>query len=60
MLNSAEHEVSIAQIKMLKNKDLALKFSDVVFIVLINVKMLSIVGNLTFNNFMSRIDYMIS
>ena len=51
MLNSAEHEIST---KMLKNNDfLASELSDVVFIMLINVKMPTIVGILTF---MSRIN----
>ena len=48
--------------KMLKNKDfsknnLAFKLSDVVFIMLINVKMSTIVGILTF---MSMINCMLS
>ena len=56
MLNSAEHEISTAH-KNLKyrqmKKFLALSLSDVVFIMLINVKMPTIVGILTF---MSRIN----
>ena len=44
--------------KMLKNKDfLAFKFSDVVLIMLINVKMSTFVGILTF---MSMINFMFS
>ena len=42
MLNSTEHEISSA------HKFLALSLSDVVFIMLINVKMPTIVGILTF------------
>ena len=62
MLNSAEHEVSTAQ-KKLKyrqiKKFLALSLSDVVFIMLLNVKMPTIVmvGILTF---MSRINFVLS
>ena len=42
--------------KLLENKDfLALEYSDVVFILLINVKMPTIVGILTF---ISRINFM--
>ena len=51
MLNSTEHKISTAH-KKLKyrqiNKILALSISDVVFIMLINVKMPTIVGILTF------------
>ena len=57
MLNSAEHEISTAH-KKLKyqqmKKFLALGLSDVVFIMLINVKMSTIVGILIF---MSRINF---
>ena len=59
MLNSTEHEISTAekqkygQIK----KFLALNLSDVAFIMLINVKMPTIIGILTF---MSRIDFVLS
>ena len=57
MLNSTEHEISTAQ-KKLKcrqmKKSLALSLSDAVFIRLINVKMPTIVGILTF---MSRINF---
>ena len=60
MLNSTEHEISTAH-KKLKyqqmKKFLALSPSDVVFIMLINVKMPTIVGILTF---MSRINFMLS
>ena len=56
MLNATEHEISTAN-KTLKyrqiEKFLALSHSDVVFIMLINVKMPTIVGILTF---MSRIN----
>ena len=55
MLNSTEHEISAAH-KNLK-KFLALSLSDVVFIMLINVKMPTIVGILTF---MSRINFELS
>ena len=58
--NSAEHEISISHKKLnyrqLK-KFLAFSLSDVVFIMLINVKMPTIVGNLTF---MSRINFVLS
>ena len=44
--------------KLLKNKDfLALKLSDAVFIMLINVKIPTIVGVLTF---MNRINFLLS
>ena len=60
MLNSTEHEISTAH-KKLKyrqiNKFLALSLSDVVFIMLINFKMPTIVGILTF---MSRIYFVLS
>ena len=60
ILNSVEHENSTAQ-KKLKyqqmKKFLALNFSNVVFIMLINVKMPTIVGILTF---MSRINLVLS
>ena len=55
MLSSTEHEISTAH-KQLK-KFLAISLSDVVFIMLINVKMPTIVGILTF---MSRINFMLS
>ena len=51
MLNSTELEVSTA------HKSLALSLSDIVFIMLINVKMSTIVGILTF---MSRINFVLS
>ena len=55
MLKSTEHKIST---KMLKNKDfLAFKLSDVVFIMLIIVKMPTIVGILIF---MSMISFMLS
>ena len=60
MLNSTEHKISTAH-KKLKyrqmKKFLALSLSDVVFIMLINVKMPTIVGILTF---MSRINSVLS
>ena len=60
MLNSSEHEISTAH-KKLKyrqiKKFLPLSLSDVVFIMLINVKMSTIVGILTF---MSRINFVFS
>ena len=53
MLNSTEHEISmLIKTKIPIKKFLALSLSDVVFILLINVKMPTIVGILTF---MSRI-----
>ena len=59
MLNSTEHEISTAQ-KKLKyiqiKKFLALSLLDVVFIMLINVKVSIIVGILTF---MSRINFVL-
>ena len=59
MLNSTEHEISTAhKTKMLKNKYFScFSNSDVVFIMLINVKMPTIVGILTF---MSTINFMLS
>ena len=55
MLNSTEHESSTAhKIKMLKKTFLAFKLSDIVFIMLINVKMPPIVVILTF---MSMINF---
>ena len=60
MLNSNEHQISTAH-KKLKyrqiKKFLALSLSDVVFIMLISVKMPTIVGILTF---MSRINFVLS
>ena len=47
MLNSTEHEISTSQYRQ-KKKFLALSLLDVVFIMLINVKMPTIVGILTF------------
>ena len=55
MLNSTEHEISTAHKHM--KKFLALSLSDVVLIMLINMKMPKIVGNLTF---MSRIVFVLS
>ena len=55
MLNSTDHEISTAD-KQIK-KFLALSLSDVVFIMLIIVKMPAIVGILTF---MSRINFVLS
>ena len=58
MLDSIEHELSTAH-KKIKYRQLkqfvALSLSDAVFIMLINVKMQTIVGILTF---MSRINIM--
>ena len=60
MLNSTENKISTAH-KKLKyqqiKKFLALSLSDVVFIMLINVKMPAIVGILTF---ISRINFVLS
>ena len=59
MLNSTEHEISTAhKTTVLKNRQfLAFKLSDVIFIMLINVKMPTIiVGILTF---MSMINVML-
>ena len=53
MLNSTEHE----KLKYRQIKKFAVSLSDVVFILLINVKMPTIVGILTF---MSRINFVIS
>ena len=48
MLSSIEHEISIARkTKLMQIKDCSLKLSDVVFVLLINVKMPTIVGILT-------------
>ena len=55
MLNSTEHEISSANQGL--EKFLALSLTDVVFIVLINVKMPTNVGILTF---MSRINFALS
>ena len=59
MLNSTEHEISIAhKTKIMKIKTFVeFKLSNVVFILLINVKMSTIVGILTF---MSIINFMLS
>ena len=60
MLISTEHEISTAHNKLKyrqMKKFLALSFSDVVFIMLINVKMPTIVGILTF---MSRMNFVLS
>ena len=60
VLNSTEHEISTAH-KKLKyrqtKKCFALSLSGVVFIMLINVKMPTMVGILTF---MSRINFVLS
>ena len=60
MLNSTEHKISTAH-KKLKHRQmkkfLALSLPDVVFIMLINVKMPTIVGILAF---MSRINFILS
>ena len=55
MLNSTEHEIS-AKYRQMK-KFLAISLSDVVFIMLINVKMPTIVGILTY---MIRIHFVLS
>ena len=59
MLNSAESQISTASKTKYQQirKFLALILSDVVFIMLINVKMPTIVGLLTF---MSRINFVLS
>ena len=58
MCNSIEQEISSAhKTKMLKKDFLALKLPDAVFILLINVKMPTIIGILTF---MSRMNLMLS
>ena len=57
MLNSTEHEISTAYKNENTDKYLALSLSDVVFILPINVKMPTVVGNLTF---MSRINFVLS
>ena len=62
MLNSTEHEFSTARKnyntdKKKTKKFLALSFSDVVFIMLINVKMPTMAGILTF---MSKINFVLS
>ena len=60
MLNSTEHGISTAH-KNLKSRQIkkciALSLSDVVFIMLINVKMPTIVGIL---KFMSRMNFVLS
>ena len=48
MLNSAEHEISTAHKNLTTKTFLALSLSEFVFIMLINVKMPTIVGLLTF------------
>ena len=55
MLNATEHEISTAhKTKMLKKEPfLAFRLSDVVFTMLINVKMPAIVGILTFISMIS-------
>ena len=58
MLSSTEHEISTAhKIKLLNNEEVygSLSLSDVVFIMLINVKM-PIVG---ISTFMSRINFVL-
>ena len=55
MLNSTEHKISTAE-NLNTKKFLALRLSDVVFIMLINVKMLAIDGIVTF---MSRINFVL-
>ena len=58
MLNSTEYEISTAhKTKIPTKKFLALSLSDVVLIMLINVKMSTIVGILTF---ISRINFVLS
>ena len=58
MLNRSEHEIStVHKTKMLKNKTfIAFKLSDVVFVMLINIKMPPYVVILTF---MSMINFML-
>ena len=65
MLNSTEHAISTAHKKLKKKKKkkkrqikkfLAFSLSDVIFIMLRNVKMPTIIGILTF---MSRINFML-
>ena len=69
MLNATEHEISSAQkkkTKISKKIFLAFKLSDIVLILLINVKMPTFVGILTFMsmvncwhfNIISRINFM--
>ena len=58
MLNSTEHEISTAHKNKNTNKEVsALSLSDVVFNMLINVYMPTIVGILTF---MSSINFVLS
>ena len=57
MVNSSEHKISTHKTKIMTNEVLALSLSDVVFIMLINVKMPTTVGILTF---MSRINFVLS
>ena len=61
MLNSIEHEIPTAhnktKIYQQVKKFLAFSLSDVVFIMLLNVKMSTIVGIITF---MSRINFVLS
>ena len=57
MFNSTDHESLVANKGELVKKSLALKLSDVVLILLIDVKMPTIVGILTF---MSGIVFMLS
>ena len=58
MLNSTEHAISTAQTEIPTNRMLlAFSLSDVAFIMLINVKMPTIVGILTF---MSMINFVLS
>ena len=57
MLNSTEHKISTAHTtKIPTKKYVALILSDVVFIMLMNVKMPTIVGILTF---MSKINFVL-
>ena len=57
MLNSTEHEISIANILKKKRFFSCLKHSDAIFILLINVKMPTTIGILSF---MSRINFLFS
>ena len=57
MLNSTEHEILTAHTNENTDKNCFCFKSDVVFIMLINVKMPTIVGILTF---ISRINFMLS
>ena len=57
MLDSTEHEISIAHEGIMLKKKSCFKLLDAVFILLINVKMPTIVGILTF---MGSINFLLS